>query len=87
MHFIVMSPQSHDFLLTSLYIYSNLIIMVVDYYGSLTYECLVLDSELSTCYYVHMLFLLYIKFHLITESPITSVMIIFSYTLLIIAQF
>ena len=41
MHFLVMSPCSHDFLLMSLYIYSNIIIMVVDYYSSLTYECLV----------------------------------------------
>ena len=24
--------------------------MLVDYYSSLTYECLVLDSELSTCW-------------------------------------
>ena len=41
-HFLVMSPCSHDFLLTSLYIYSNKIILIVDYYSSLTYECLVL---------------------------------------------
>ena len=33
-----MSPCSHDFLLTSLYIYSSLIIMVVDFYSSLIYE-------------------------------------------------
>ena len=41
-----MSPCSHDFPLTSLYVYSNKIIIAV----GLTYECLVLDSELSTCY-------------------------------------
>ena len=35
---IVTSPRSGDFLLTSLCIYSNIIIMVVDYYSSLTYE-------------------------------------------------
>ena len=36
---------SRDFL-TSLYSYSK---MVVYYYSSSTYECLVLDSELLTC--------------------------------------
>ena len=36
MHFLVISPCSHEFLLTSLYIYS----MVVYYYSSLPYECL-----------------------------------------------
>ena len=35
--------------LISLYVYSNIFIMVVDYYISLTYEHLVLDSEQSTC--------------------------------------
>ena len=38
--------------LMSLYIYSNMIIMVVDYYSSLTYEHLIfLDSEPSTCFF------------------------------------
>ena len=45
MHFLVMSPCSCDFLLMSLYIYSNKIIIAV----GLTYERLVLDSKLSTC--------------------------------------
>ena len=40
----------HMTLFTTLYIYNNLIIMVIDYYSSLTYEHLVLDSELSTCF-------------------------------------
>ena len=35
--------------LMSFYVYSNIIIMVVDYYSSLTYEHLDFDSELSTC--------------------------------------
>ena len=51
-HFLVMSPCSHDFLLVSLYVYSNIhnFNCIVDYdYSSLTYECQVLDSELSTC--------------------------------------
>ena len=39
-----MSPLSRDFLrLNGIFNYNG-------YYGSLTYECLVLDSELSTCY-------------------------------------
>ena len=54
MHFLVMSPCSHEFLLMSVYIYSNfnIIIMVIGnhYYSSLTYEHLVLDCELSTCF-------------------------------------
>ena len=50
MHLLVMSTCAHDFLFTTLYIYSNLVIMVVDYYSILTYEHLVLDSELSTCF-------------------------------------
>ena len=53
MHFLVMSYCSHDFLLTLSYIYDNVIIMVVDYYSSITYEHLVLDSELSTCFMVN----------------------------------
>ena len=44
-----MSPCSRESLLTLLYIYSNIIIMAVNYYSGLTYKCLVLDSELSTC--------------------------------------
>ena len=44
-----MSPCACDFLLMSLFIYSNIIIMVVDF-SSLTYECLFLDIELSTCF-------------------------------------
>ena len=39
---------SCDFLLMSLYIYSNTIIMVADYCSSLTYAWL-LDREMSTC--------------------------------------
>ena len=49
MHFLVMSSCSREFLLTSLYIYSNVRnYNVVDYYSSLTYECLVFRySELT----------------------------------------
>ena len=45
-------PHSREFLLTSLFIYRNTIIMVVDQYSSLTYEHLVLESDLSTCFLV-----------------------------------
>ena len=48
-HLLVTSPCLHEFLLTSLYIYTNIIIMVVDYCSSLTYECLVLNRKVSTC--------------------------------------
>ena len=37
-HFLVITPCLGNFLLMSLYIYSNIIIMVVDYYSSLTYD-------------------------------------------------
>ena len=49
MHFLMMIPFSCDFLLTSLYIYSNIIILVVYYYSSLTYECSE-TSQLSEFY-------------------------------------
>ena len=43
MHFLVMSLCSREFLLMSMYIYSNIniIIMVIDYYSILTYGHLV----------------------------------------------
>ena len=54
MHCYTYSFISHESLLLrvalrSLYVYSNMIIMVVDYYSSLIYECQVyIYSELST---------------------------------------
>ena len=45
MHFLMKSPCSCDFLMTSLYIYSNKIIMAI----GLTYECLILDTAVVNC--------------------------------------
>ena len=51
MHFLVLSPCSHDFLLTSLYIVIIIFIMVVNYYSSFMSFWFV-DSELSTRFFL-----------------------------------
>ena len=50
-HFLVMSPYSFDFLLTSLHIYSNIIIMVCSRLITLIklMSTWSLDSKLSIC--------------------------------------